>query len=75
MYVARMEDSRMPSNYCLESLRDHDPDMVPREDGRTWWRQISKLLGSEWLGMEWQKTGKSGRRSVYSAVPMTSTRI
>ena len=58
----------------LESLRDHDPDMAPREDGGTWWRQMSKLLGSEWLGMEWHRTGKSGRRSADSAVPMTSTR-
>ena len=36
---------------------------------------MSKLLGSEWLDIEWHRTGKSGRRSTDSVVPMTSTRI
>ena len=35
---------------------------------------MSKLLGSEWLSMMWDRTGKS-RRSADSAMPMKSTRI
>ena len=74
-HVARMEDSRMPKQLLFGELERPRPDMAPREDGGTWWWQMSKLLGSEWLGMEWHRTGKSGRRSADSAVPMTPTRM
>ena len=55
-HVARMEDSRMPSNSCLESLRDHDPNMAPREDGGTWWRQIPSCWARS--GLVWSGTGQ-----------------
>ena len=72
-HVARMEDSRMPKQLLLGELERPQP-RAPREDGGTWWRQMSKLLGSEWLSMMWDRTGKS-RRSADSAMPMKSTRI
>jgi hypothetical protein len=32
-HVARMENNRMPNNYCLGSYRERDPSMAPKLDG------------------------------------------
>jgi len=57
-----------PRNSYLESLRDHDPGMVLREDEGTWWRQMSWLLGWDKTGLKWHSTARSGKRLAESAV-------
>ena len=62
-HVARMEDSRMPKQLLFGELERPRPrhGTKRRWRGGTWWRQMSRLLGWEWLGMKWHRTGNSGR--------------